>query len=139
MTESVNQLYLLKQWFFSTQITKEMCRFQYEPSINSTDSTPIFPSQDSYPFIGRKSTLSPWLFKKFWISIVSLHCVNFCCTRKWISYMFTCIPSLLHFLPSPTSISPPSHPPKSPQSTELSSLCSTVVPTSYSFYTWQCI
>lgn len=23
---------------------------------------PTFPSQDSYPFIGRKSTLSPWLF-----------------------------------------------------------------------------
>ena len=26
-------------------------------------AAPIFPSQDSYPFIGRKSTLSPWLLK----------------------------------------------------------------------------
>ena len=44
-------------------------------------------------------------------------CVSFCCTTKWISCMYTYIPSLLD-LPS----TPPSHPSRSPQSTKLSFL-----------------
>ena len=42
-------------------------------------------------------------------------CVSFCCTTKWISYMYTEIPS--H--------SPPLDSSRSSQSTELSSLCYT--------------
>ena len=36
----------------------------------------------------------------FYWSIIALQCVSFCCTMKWISYMYTYIPSLLDFPPN---------------------------------------
>ena len=33
--------------------------------------------------------------------IIALQCVNFCCTMKWISFVYTkCVPSLLNFRPT---------------------------------------
>ena len=53
---------------------------------------------------------------------IALQCyVSFCCTAKWMSYTYTYIPSLLGLPPSPS----PSHPSRSSQGTELSSLCYT--------------
>lgn len=36
-----------------------------------------------------------------WRIIVLQYCVSFCCTRKWIRYMYTYILSLLNFPPTP--------------------------------------
>ena len=54
-------------------------------------------------------------FFLYW-SIISLQCwVSFCCTMKWINYMYMYIPSFLDLPPTPLS-----HPPRLSQSTELS-------------------
>ena len=59
-------------------------------------------------------------FKSFYCGIVAFQCcVSSCCTKKWISCMYTYLYPLL--LES-SSYQPPSHPPRSPQSPKLSSL-----------------
>ena len=69
----------------------------------------------------------------FFFIIVALQCcVIFCSTAKRISYTYTYIPSLSSLPPMPIS-----HPSRSSQSTQLSSLHQ--IPTSSPFYTWQCI
>ena len=38
----------------------------------------------------------------YWSIIVLQCCVSFCCTMTWISYMYTCFPSLLDFPLTPS-------------------------------------
>ena len=67
-----------------------------------------------------------------WNIIALSCCVNSCCTVKWIAICIHIPPPLLRLGPP----FPPSHPSKSSQTTELSSLYWKVLPTSYLFYTW---
>ena len=55
----------------------------------------------------------------YWSLIALQCCVSFYCITHWISHMYTNIPSLSGLLPT----FPTSHPSRSSQSTELSSLC----------------
>ena len=54
----------------------------------------------------------------YWSIIVFQCCISFHCTIKWISSMYTYIPSILDLPPT----FPPSHLSRSSQSTELSTL-----------------
>jgi len=42
-----------------------------------------------------------FLFFPYWSMIALLCCISSCCTMKWISYMYTYIPSLLNLTPTP--------------------------------------
>ena len=47
-----------------------------------------------------------WWIDCYWRTIASPRWVSFCCVIKWISYMYTYIPSLLGLCPNPSPIPP---------------------------------
>ena len=50
--------------------------------------------------LNKIGTVTLFFFTFFYWSIVTLHCyVYFCCTAKWISHMYTHIPSFFNFFP----------------------------------------
>ena len=69
--------------------------------------------QDAFDVFTRKFYL--FYFILYW-SVISLQCVGFCCTTKWISYMCIaiCMCVYIYIYISPLSLEPPSHPPPYP-------------------------
>jgi len=77
--------------------------------------THTHPSTKNFDRVG----FGKWILSFFYWSIIALQCcVSLCYTKNWNSYMYTYIPFLLDFPPTP----PPSHCSQSMElSTELSS------------------
>ena len=74
--------------------------------------------QEGFPKPSRQAMLYFLILLFYWSIVASQYCVGFCCTT-WISETYTYVPPLS--LPA----TPPSHPSRSSQSPELSSLCDT--------------
>jgi len=109
-------VHLKPRFLNSPETLSNMDTFLKLSGLNSYPSRP-----PCFPFLLVPSSLCFCLFF-IWGRVALQYCVGFCCTTKWISYVYTYIPH--RWLSLPSSHHPrPFLPSRSSQSTELSSLC----------------
>ena len=86
-------------YFFPNRVGS-VSRFDSDVKIQRTDVAKGHGYQKNWRNLVCFISLISFSFFFFnWVIIALQCCISFCFTAKWISYMYTYIPSFLHFLP----------------------------------------